>query len=277
MIEKAYGKINVSIDVTGKRKDGYHDLDMIVVPIDLYDVIDIEIAEEESYWCNDDLPYDDSNIVYRCIELLRKEYGFKEQFSIKITKNIPQESGLAGGSADGAATLRIINQLLNLNLSYRQLGNLGKKVGADIPFCIYQKTARVRGIGDIVETFDLNADYDVLLIKPEQGVDTKCAFKILNLDKCPHPDIDKVKNALVNNEPLKDVLGNSLLYSAEKLVPEVFQIIEECKEMGYEDVLMTGSGSTVFVLLEKGQDCKELLEYMQRKYPSVLRTSVITQ
>ena len=92
-----------------------------------------------------------------------------------------------------------------------------------------------------------------------------------------HPNIDKVKYALVNKKSLKDLLGNSLLYSAEKLVPEVLQIIKECKEMGYEDVMMTGSGSTVFVLLEKGQDCKALQQYMQGKYPFVLRTSVITR
>ncbi len=277
MIEKAYGKINISIDVISKRQDGYHDMDMIMVPINLYDVIDIEVAEKESYWCNDDLPYDESNIIYQCIELLRKEHSFKEQFSIKITKNIPQEAGLAGGSADGAAALRIVNKLLNLNLSINQLACLGKKIGADIPFCVYQQTARVRGIGDIVEPFDLSVDYDVLLIKPEQGVDTKTAFEILDLEKCPHPDIEKVKYALINNEPLKDLLGNSLLYSAKRLVPEVFQIIKECKEMGYEDVLMTGSGSTVFVLLEKGQDCKDLHQFMQEKYPFVLRTSILTK
>ncbi|MGI6510410.1 MAG: 4-(cytidine 5'-diphospho)-2-C-methyl-D-erythritol kinase [Erysipelotrichaceae bacterium] len=277
MIEKAYGKINISIDVINKRQDGYHDMDMIMVPIDLYDVIDIEVAEKGSYWCNDDLPYDESNIIYQCIELLRKKYGFEEQFSIKITKNIPQEAGLAGGSTDGAAALRIVNKLLNLKLSINQLACLGKKIGADIPFCVHQQTARVRGIGDIVEPFDLSVDYDVLLIKPEQGVDTKTAFEILNLKKCPHPDIEKVKFALINNESLKDLLGNSLLYSAEKLAPEVFQIIKECKEMGYEDVLMTGSGSTVFVLLEKGQDCKDLHQFMQKKYPFVLRTSILTK
>lgn len=117
MIEKAYGKINISIDVISKREDGYHNMDMIMVPIDLYDVIDIEIAQEGSYCCNYDLPYDESNIIYRCIELLRKEFGFKEQFSIKVTKNIPQEAGLAGGSTDGAAALRIVNKLLDLKLS----------------------------------------------------------------------------------------------------------------------------------------------------------------
>ncbi|HPW53363.1 MAG TPA: 4-(cytidine 5'-diphospho)-2-C-methyl-D-erythritol kinase [Erysipelotrichaceae bacterium] len=275
MIEKAYGKINISIDVISKREDGYHNMDMIMVPIDLYDVIDIEIAQEGSYCCNDDLPYDESNIIYRCIELLRKECGFKEQFSIKVTKNIPQEAGLAGGSTDGAAALRIVNKLLDLKLSKKQLSCIGKKIGADIPFCIYQKIARVRGIGDIIEPFELKVDYDVLLIKPEQGIDTRTAFQMLDLSKCPHPDIDKVKQALVNGEPLKDVLGNSLLYSAERLVPEVLQIIEECRKLGFEDALMTGSGTTVFVLLKKGQECKGLQKYMEGKYPFVYKTSII--
>lgn len=275
MIEKAYGKINISIDVISKREDGYHNMDMIMAPVDLYDLIDIEIAEKESYWCNDDLPYDETNIIYRCIELLRKKFNFKEHFSIKVTKNIPQEAGLAGGSADGAAALRIVNKLLKLNLSLKQLSCLGKEVGADIPFCVYQKVARVRGIGDIVEPFKLKVGYDVLLIKPKQGVDTKIAFEILDLDKCPHPDINQVKKALINNEPLKGILGNSLLYSAEKLVPEILDIIKECEERGYEDVVMTGSGSTVFVLLEKGQDCRDLIKFMEGKYPFVYRTSIL--
>ncbi len=277
MIEKAYGKINVSIDVISKREDGYHNMDMIMVPIDLYDVIDIEIAEKQSYWCNDDLPYDESNIIYQCIELLRKEYGFKEQFAIKVTKNIPQEAGLAGGSADGAAALRIINKLLDLKLSCLELSAIGKQIGADIPFCVYQKAARVKGIGDIIEPFDLDVEYDVLLIKPENGVDTKMAFEILDLEKCPHPDINKVKKALISQDSLSDALGNSLMYSANVLVPEVAKIIEECKKMGYENAMMTGSGSTVFVLLKKGQDCKGLQKYMEEKYPFVYRTSVLTQ
>lgn len=276
MIEKAYGKINVSINVLRRKMDGYHDLDMIMVPINIYDELDIEISDTDSYWCNTNLKFNQSNTVYRAIEILRREFDFKEKFSIRLTKRIPMEAGLAGGSADGAATLRALNQLLGLGLSYSQLALFGREIGSDVPYCIYQQAARVQGTGEKIMPFYLPKSYDVILIKPEQGISTKLAYTTLNLNECAHPDIEKVKEALISHGNLAEVMGNSLEESAARLLPEIVAIKEKCYQMGYENVLMSGSGSTVFVLTEQDKDTSDLLEEMRKSYNFVIKTEILT-
>ena len=154
MIEKAYGKINLSLDVVSRREDGYHNLKSIMLPINIYDVIDIELADEMQYQCNIDLPYDNSNIIYRCIEAMKQSANSQQNFKIKIEKNIPLQAGLAGGSSDGACAIRIVNKLLGLNYSFDQLVSIGSKIGADIPFCLYSKPAIVEGIGEKITPID---------------------------------------------------------------------------------------------------------------------------
>lgn len=276
MKQRAYAKINLSINVINRRLDGYHNIDSIMLPINLYDEIEIELSAEDSYCCNIDLPYDEHNIIYKCVELMRSEFDLTNRYRICVKKNIPACGGLAGGSSDGAATLRIINEIENLGLSYSQLACFGKKIGADIPFCIYQQAARVRGVGDVVEPFYLPRSYGVLLIKPQVGVNTAMAYQMLNLNKCQHPDIAQLKNSLLNGEPIKNLLGNSLQYSAFLIAPEIEDIINEVKKMGFENVLMSGSGSTVFVLTDNDEKLKRLEQVMQKKYDFVCKTSILT-
>lgn len=275
MIEKAYGKINVSINVLSRREDGYHLVDMVMLPIDLYDVIEIEISDKTEYQCNWDLEYNEKNLIYKAVELLRSEFGFKEQFKIKVTKNIPMQAGLAGGSSNAAATLRLINELCNLNLSLDQLAAYGKRIGADVPFCVYNKPARVQGIGEIITPFELEKGYDVLLIKPDEGVNTGKAYQTLNIPVADHPDIEKLQHALVNHEKMNHLLGNSLMESATRMVPVINSIVNECREAGYDNSLMSGSGSTCFVLTEKGTDTSGLEEKLLQKYNFVMKTSTL--
>ncbi len=275
MIEKAYGKINLSINVKARREDGYHIMDMIMLPVDLYDILEIEVSDKTEYESNTSLGYDKTNIIYRCIEQLRSECGFKEQFKIKLTKLIPMEAGLAGGSADGAAALRAVNKLLNLNLTNEQLCLVGKKVGSDIPFCIYSTCARVQGVGDKVTVFDYKGDYDVVLIKPEKGVSTKESFGLLDLEKCEHPDMDKLQEAFETGAQFTELLGNSLNYGSFQITPEIKDVINDAKSLGYPNTLMSGSGSTVFVLVDKGTDTEKLEMFMKRKYSFVKKASIM--
>lgn len=276
MREKAYAKINLSLDVVKRRLDGYHNIDSIFLPLQLHDEIDIEIAEKDDYFCDDGYAIDHHSIIYKCVEMLRKEFDLSNHYKIRVKKNIPALAGLAGGSSDGAATLRIINQLENLGLSYSQLACFGKKIGADIPFCIYQQAARVTGIGEIIEHFRLEKSYDVLLIKPTQGIDTATSFQMLDLSKCIHPDIGKLKQAFVKGQSIFELLGNSLQYSASRLCPQVDEIINEVKNKGYHNVLMTGSGSTVFVLAYENEDLDLLEKEMKKKYDFVYKTKILT-
>ncbi len=275
MIEKAYGKINLSIDVIGKRADGYHQLDMIMLPIDLYDVVEMEVSEQMEYQCNIEMPYDEHNIVYKAVELMRRRFGFKENFRIILTKNIPMQAGLAGGSADAATVMRLINQLLDLKQTKEQLASLGKQIGADVPFCVYGCPARVQGIGEQVTPFKLEQGYDVLLIKPEAGISTKTCFELTDKENLVHPDMDKLQQAFINHQPFAHLLGNSLQPAAIKMLPQIAEILNDCKQQGYDNSLMTGSGSTCFVIVEQGTNLDDFVRRMQKKYDFVYKTRLL--
>lgn len=249
----AYAKINLCLDVIGKRPDGYHELDMIMMPLCLHDTLQVEIAAEDSFTCSlPQLRMDASNTVVKAVELMRRTYGIQTHFHIHVDKKIPAQAGLAGGSADGAAVLRAIRALCKVDVSLPQLAQLGKQIGADVPFCVLNRCAIVRGIGEILEPFIFTSDVYVVLVKPPQGVPTGKAFGMLDHAACPHPDVQKVKAVLCTHDyaALADVIANSLEYSAFQLVPEIEHIKKQLQAMGCDAVLMSGSGSTVFTLCE---------------------------
>lgn len=265
---KAYAKINLCLDVVGKREDGYHELDMIMMPLELHDVISIELAQEDSYSCNiEGLVMDETNTVVKSVELMRKTFGLQDHFHVHIEKNIPAEAGLAGGSADGAAVLRAIRELCHLNITIEELAQLGKQVGADVPFCVLSQCAIVKGIGEKLEPFDFSYPLQVVLIKPNKGVSTGKAFGMLDFTKCDHPDSQQVKEILCAHdfERLQDVIANSLEYSAFQLVPEIKEIKDDLKRMGFMAVLMSGSGSTVFALTTDTELANNAVEKYKQK------------
>ncbi len=254
MKDRAFAKINLCLDVASKREDGYHELHMIMVPIDFYDVLEMNIAEETSISLNRNfLPVNDKNTVIKAIHVMQEEYNLKENFACKLVKHIPTQAGLAGGSADAAAAIRMITKLCHLDLSREELITVGKKVGADVPFCIFNEPAYVNGIGEELEPFKVNTNFNILLVKPRRGVSTAAAFNRLDLERAVHPDCLKMKKALENDDYLSvvDNLGNSLEKVSYRLVPEIREIKEDLKYYGFDGVLMSGSGSTVFGITRK--------------------------
>lgn len=246
---RAYAKINLGLDVIRRKENGYHDLKMVMVPIDFYDVLDIEIASKMSFECNREyVTSNPNNTVIAAIEYLRNKYGFKENFKIYLDKHIPTKAGLAGGSTDGAAAIIALNKLLKLNMSHEEMKEAALAIGADVYFCLVGKPSIVEGIGDIVTPFECKLDLDILLVKPKKGVVTKEAFKLINIDKAYHPDIDLMAKSLKDNdyETFIKTLGNSLEEPSFRLVKEISDIKEEMLEMGFDGALMSGSGSTVF-------------------------------
>lgn len=277
MKERAYAKINLSLDVVGKRDDGYHELNMIMVPLDFYDVIDIEVADEMSMESNAGyLPKTEKNTIIKAIEVLRREYGFKENFKIVVQKHIPTQAGLAGGSADAAAAIRIVKKLLSLDMSRSKMLDLAKQVGADVPFCCLNKPAFVSGIGEKIDVFDAVTDFHVLLVKPFKGVSTKTAFTMLDFNEAKHPDCLKMKSALMEGsyEGVIGALGNTLEQPSMKLVPEIAKIKEKLLELGMDGVLMSGSGSTVFGLTQS-EECLKHAAIEIKKIASFVRKTKI--
>ena len=275
---RAYAKVNLALDVVRRREDGFHDLEMIMAPIFLHDLIlvdpiynnpRIEIEANSRI-----IPLDDRNIVYKVAKLLMDRFEIPHGVRIKIYKHIPMQAGLAGGSADGAAVLRAMNELFNLKLSLDELAKLGDEVGSDIPFCIYQQFAFVQGKGENLEFFKTDIDYKLLLVKPRRGVSTKQSFTTLNLETCAHPDCRKMMQALIekDDESFLACLGNSLEEPSFKLVPEIQKVKEELVQLGFDGVIMSGSGSCVFGLTKDEKLLEKAHEILKNKYPFVLRT-----
>ncbi len=253
MKERAYAKINLCLDIVGKRDDGYHEMKMVMVPIDFYDVIDIVKAEEMSLKSNVKyLPATPKNTVIAMIELIKREYGIVDNFAVTMSKSIPTQAGLAGGSADGAAALRILNRMYHLGLSEERMIALCKQIGADVPFCCLNKPSVVRGIGDILEPFKVNLDFHILLAKPFKGVSTKAAFSKFDLASAIHPDCDGVAKALIEGDyyRMTSLMGNVLEKPSFELVPEILDIKNKMIALGMDGVLMSGSGSTIFGLTQ---------------------------
>ena len=174
---KSRAKINLSIDVLGKRLDGYHLVEMIMQTIDLFDRIKIFSLEEDKIIIesnSEDIPLNDSNIVYKAADLIKEQFGIKQGVRIYIEKNIPIAAGMAGGSSNAAAVLVGLNELWNLNLDKNELKDLGLKLGADVPFCIEGQACLAENIGEkLTHIQGLSQDAYILVCKPELFVSTK--------------------------------------------------------------------------------------------------------
>lgn len=245
---KAHAKINVGLDVVSKREDGYHELEMVMLPIELHDLIDIEPAPYASFKCTP--PYKirpEKNTLLKAIEVCREARPFTQQFKIHLRKVIPSQAGLGGGSSDAAAVINYLDQYFQWKLSDDEKIALAVKVGADVPFCLFNKPAIVKGIGEKLSFFEMTAPLNLLLVQPHRGVSTKLAFKDLNIPGLDHPKMEDIAKALTegDEEALYEVMGNALEPKAISLVPEIAVIKNELIDYGLDFAMMTGSGSVV--------------------------------
>ena len=280
MKERAYAKINLCLDVVGKREDGYHDLKMIMVPINFYDVLEMEFAPETTLELNRDyLPINDKNTIIKAIHIMQEKYNITEEFRCRLEKHIPTRAGLAGGSADAAAAIRIINRLCNLHLTKDEMIAVGKEVGADVPFCILNRPAFVEGIGEKITTFSCSPDFYLLLIKPRKGVSTAEAFHIVDEQEGIHPDCKAMQEALEYNDydGIISSLGNSMENAAMTLVPEIRKAKQDLLDLGFDGVLMSGSGSTVFGITRDVELLDSSIDVLKKKRYFVRKTTVHTR
>ncbi|MCY8546384.1 4-(cytidine 5'-diphospho)-2-C-methyl-D-erythritol kinase [Bacillus vallismortis] len=255
ILEKAPAKINLSLDVTRKRPDGYHEVEMIMTTIDLADRIELtELAEDEVRVSSHNrfVPDDQRNLAYQAAKLIKDRYNVKKGVSIMITKVIPVAAGLAGGSSDAAATLRGLNRLWNLNLSAETLAELGAEIGSDVSFCVYGGTALATGRGEKIKHISTPPHCWVILAKPTIGVSTAGVYRQLKLNDVEHPDVHGMIEAIEekNFQKMCSRLGNVLESVTLDMHPEVAMIKNQMKRFGADAVLMSGSGPTVFGLVQ---------------------------
>lgn len=250
----APAKINLSLDVTAKRSDGYHEVDMVMQSVTLADEISLidnnqgKIVIEVN---NPRVPADRQNLAWRAVELLQRTTGVTYGATVRIEKKIPMAAGLAGGSADAAAVLIGLNEMWHLGLSLLELKEIGLKLGADVPFCIHRQTARAQGVGEQLRPVRSRLCCPVLIVTPDIEVSTPLIYQRLDQTEIQgHPQIEKAIAALEvgDLEELSRYWGNVL----EEVVLTSFPVVAELKrslaECGMKHILMSGSGPTVFVL-----------------------------
>lgn len=240
IIEKAPAKINLGLDIAGKYQDGFHELSMIMASVDLNDYLTItEIAEDkivvESNNCK--LPLNRKNDVYKAAHLLKRRYHISTGLKISLQKKIPICAGLGGGSSDAAATLRALNCLWKLNLSPKELIDVGFEIGSDVPYCIEAGCALISGKGEIVEPL-------ATTLSTREIVAISISLKIVFVE------IPALKEALLANsyEDALQFMGNSLEDITIAKKPFIQKIKGRMIKCGADIALMTGSGPTVFAL-----------------------------
>ncbi|GKZ04711.1 4-(cytidine 5'-diphospho)-2-C-methyl-D-erythritol kinase [Paraclostridium bifermentans] len=273
---KSRAKVNLSIDVLGKREDGYHLVEMIMQTIDLYDKLKITEIEENSILIKSnslDIPLNEDNIMYKAVNLLRDQFNIEKGIEISIEKNIPVAAGMAGGSSNAAAVLVGLNKLWNLGLSESELKDIGLKLGADVPFCITGGSALAEGIGEeLTNIKGLPEDLNILVCKPNIFVSTKEVYQSLNMDK--------VKRRPKNKELIDALQKEDVKFISENMV----NVLEEVTSLKYSEIgqiedimiknkalgsMMSGSGPTVFGLFDNKDCAIKAKEDLQAKYNQV--------
>lgn len=260
----APAKLNLFLDITGKRSDGYHLVNMVMQSVSLYDEVTVsnESGNEITVVCSaEDIPCDSTNTAYIAAQKFF-EYAEMEQqgICIKIKKRIPSQAGMAGGSTDAAAVIVALNEMFNTDYSQAELAEIGAEVGADVPFCIYGGTMTAAGIGTILSPLPDMPDCFIVIVKPEIKISTKEAYQKsdeVGYDDCESPQkmIDAVCNGSIQG------IGKSLYNKFEEVVdiPEIETIKSYMKSFGAVGACLTGSGSAIFGIFEEKSDADDCI------------------
>ena len=259
----AYAKINLGLDVIGKRPDGYHEVRMIMQTIGLHDKLSINTIHNPNIKMKTNLPFlpvNDKNIVYKAVSLIKEKYQIKEGIYINLKKRIPVSAGLAGGSTDAAAALIGMNKLFDLDLSLEDLMDIGVTLGADVPYCLIGGTALSEGIGEKLTSLPPFPDSNILVVKPNINVSTKKIYGNFDLSKVEnHPNIDGIIAGIKdsNLQEATNHFANVLETVTVKMHPKINIIKETMLNQGALTSLMSGSGPTVFGIFDDNKKAQD--------------------
>lgn len=262
---KAYGKVNIGLDVTGRREDGYHFVKMILQSVDIFDEVAVRKQENGiSVQTNKPfLPTDERNLAYKAAKILIDEYGIKEGVHIDIGKNIPVAAGMAGGSTDAAAVLKLMDKIFELNMDQNEMDRIAVRLGADVPFCLRKGTYLAEGIGEkLTKLPDMPSCY-LAIINPHFGISTKWSYEQLDkMTEIKHPDIDGIINAMGAHdlEKVSAEMGNVLEKAALEKYPQIQEIKDKLLSAGAMGSLMSGSGPTIFGIFADEEKCNRGLD-----------------
>jgi 4-diphosphocytidyl-2-C-methyl-D-erythritol kinase len=253
---KARAKINLALDVTGTRPNGYHDVRMVMQSVGIYDSVDITMTPTPGIEMDSNLKFlasGENNLAYRAAKLLMDEFHFQVGVRIYLYKYIPMSAGLAGGSTDAAAVLYGINRLFRLGLTNEELRERGAKLGADVPFCLMRGTVLAEGIGEILTPLPPCPSYPIVLAKPHVNVSTKMVYEVLDqTEVMNHPNVDGMIEAISAGDIRGVVanMGNVLEQVTIPAHPVIDDIKQHLCDHGAMGAMMSGSGPTVFGIFE---------------------------
>ena len=268
---KARAKINLGLDVLGKREDGYHDVRMVMQTIGIYDrLILTKIPEEEIRITSNlaFLPVNENNLIYKAIKLLKDEYHFPGGISVDLNKFIPVAAGMAGGSTDAASTMFGVNRLFGLNLSMGKMMELGVRLGADVPYCVMRGTALAEGIGEKLTRITPVPHMWILIAKPQINVSTRLVYEQLDMGGIQkHPDIDGIIRAIEAQDVVRiaQSMGNVLENVTVPLYPVIETIKQDMLSHGAINAMMSGSGPTVFGIFPDEQTTLACQAFLKKK------------
>lgn len=281
IVEKAPAKINLGLDIRGKREDGYHELEMVMASVDLNDYITVREREDNQITLESScskIPLNPKNHAYKAAFYLREAAGLQDRgIHIIIDKRIPRSAGLAGGSSDAAATLRALNQLWDLNYSLDQLAEIGAQVGSDVPYCVHSGCAYVTGRGEEVHPLAPAPKVWVVLIKPPFGLSTTSIFSEVEMEKIRSVDITALCQAINEGDykQLVSKLGNSLEDISIARKPMIQKIKNCVAASGADATLMSGSGPTVFALCSSDKVARRVVNSVKGFCKEVYRVRML--
>lgn len=273
---EARAKINWTLDITGRRADGYHLMDMLMQSVTLSDTVSLEKSDTLTLTTGGEtlIPADEKNLAYRAAAALKAAAGYPGGALIHVEKRIPVGAGMGGGSADAAAVLWGLNELWGLGFSQETLERIGLTLGADVPFCLRGGLTRTTGIGEVMEALPCARSYELVVIQPCEGLSTGEVFRAYHEQpQEARPDTDMAEKALATGDTalLAASLGNVLQPVSEQMRPEIGQAVSALVSGGAAAALMTGSGSAVFGVFEDGNTADRAFERLGTLYAGLWR------
>ena len=267
---KAPAKVNLALDIVGQDDRGYHLLDMIMAPINIYDELAVTYYDKDVVVCQS-MEIPEVNTMSRMLSLLKRTFHIESCFKVEVIKRIPMEAGLAGGSADAAALMVAILEMEHISISLDEKISLAKQIGADVPFCLVNQWARVQGIGEVIRPIETNWKLKALLVKPNVGISTPKAFKNWHEQAPLKVNVSNVEKSIVHQDyaSLFEMMDNTLEPIAKRMEPVLEEIHDKMIKNGIQRVLMSGSGSSMIGFCVDEDRLIQTKKKLEKEYPFV--------
>jgi len=263
MLIRSYAKINLFLKILNKRKDGFHNIESLMTPINLFDLLKVKKSKQFRITCNDkNIPVDENNIITKTFALIRKKYNMDLLVDVSLYKNIPSGAGLGGGSSNAAAFLQIIDKLFKLNMSFDEKIEIMSEVGSDTVFFLYNQPSFVRGRGEIVDKTAVLPSFYILLAKPPVTISTSSVYSDKNLTLTPYNTVSNMHSVLNYGDVLGS-MSNGLQNVVFERYPETGMIRDKMLAFNADAALLSGSGATVYGIYSSKKHLNKAYDYFK--------------